>query len=521
MIASPSRIALAVPLLVACAAAAQDADVYTRTLRSTALIMTPTGGGTGWVVDLDRGLLVTNEHVVRQHAEVELVFPEYRDGRPLAEPGDYQRVRRLRAEVIDADGPRDLALVRLRARPPAGVVALKVAPLEPRPADRVHSIGNPDASGALWVYSTGTVRQVYRKDWRFADGLARSARIVEMQSPINPGDSGGPVVNDAGELVGVVSGKKADAALMSWCIAAAEVRAYLTEALPLVDPKTAAAFRRRGVRTLDRGQAARAVEDLSAAHRLDPKSADVLADRAMAYRVRKDFDLARDDLAEALRLDPRHAGAVNVRGCVHTDFGRNDEALVDFRRAIQLDPRVAVFHANRAQAHANKGEFEPAARSLDEALRLAPGVADWYYRRATAHEQLGVADKAEEDYVRAVQLDPTYRERLTLHRGKAVKVVNRTGQPIRVYLRYEGPAAGRLAWLPGEGVLMWDFAPGEEAILTHDGQPVVARRMRIWADNAATKTAWYAVKDQDTWTTTAVGYRGGPRPEVFTYTFNP
>ena len=250
-------------------------------------------------MDLEQGLIVTNEHVVTRNGEVEVVFPEYgKDGRPLAEPADYRHVRRLRADVIDADGPRDLALVRLRDRPPAGVTALKVADREPRPADRVHSIGNPDASGALWVYSTGTVRQVYRKEWRYADALARAARVLEMQSAINPGDSGGPVVNDAGELVGVVSGKKAEAALMSWCIAAAEVKEYLAEARPLVEPKTAAAFYRRGVRSLGRGLAVRAVDDLSAAYRLAPKSADVLAARALAYRARKDYDLALDDIAE-------------------------------------------------------------------------------------------------------------------------------------------------------------------------------------------------------------------------------
>ena len=519
-----TRTALAVALLAACAgpAAADEPDVYTRTLRSTALILTPTGGGTGWVVELNRGLLVTNQHVVTRHGEVDVIFPEYGpDGRPVAEPAGYRHVRRLRAEVIDADGPRDLALIRLRERPPAGVTAVKLADREPRPADRVHSIGNPDASGALWVYSTGRVRQVYRKQWVYADGSGRSARVIEMQSPINPGDSGGPVVNDAGELVGVVSGKKAEAALMSWCIAAAEVRGYLGDTLPLVDPKTVAAFFRRGSRSLGRGQAVRAVEDLSAALRLDPKSADVLAQRALAYRARKDYDLALDDVAEALKLDPRNPWAFNARGCVHTDHGRNDAALRDFRRAIQLDPRVPIFHANRAVAHANKGEHEPAVRAYDDALRLDPAVAEWYYRRGLSVEQLGNREKAEEDYVRAVRIDPTYRERLTLYRGRVIRVANHTGQRLRVYLRYEGSAGeGRLGWLPGEGVLTWEFAPGEEAILIHDGRPVLARRMRIWADTPDSKSNWHAVKDVDTWTAPAVGYRGGPKPETYTYTFN-
>jgi tetratricopeptide (TPR) repeat protein len=386
----------------------------------------------------------------------------------------------------------------------------------------LHSIGNPSASGALWVYSTGSVRQVYRKEWRFASGPLRSARVVETQSPINPGDSGGPVVSDDGEVLAVVSGRQPDAALVSWCISVEEVKAYLAEARPLVEPETAELFNRRGLRTLERGQAARAIDDLSTAHRLDPKSADVLADRAMAYRARKDYDLALDDLAEALRLSPRHPGAYNVRGCIHTDRAQNDDALKDFRRAIQLDPRVGMFHANRAQAHANKGEVDAAVRSYDEALRLSPGVADWHFRRGLALEQAGDLKRAEDDYVRAIQLDPAFRERLTLHKARVLQVTNRTGQKIRVHLRYEAPAAdGKFAWLPGEGSLTWEFAPGETAVLVHEGGPVLARRMRIWADSPDTKTVWYAAKDHDTWTAPAAGYRGGAKPELFTYTFNP
>jgi tetratricopeptide (TPR) repeat protein len=330
------------------------------------------------------------------------------------------------------------------------------------------------------------------------------------------------VVNDAGEVVAVVSGRQPDAALVSWCIAVDEVKVYMEETRPLVEPKTAAAFHLRGQRTLQRGQPMRAIEDLSAAHRLDSKSADILADRALAYRVRKDYDLALDDLAEAFKLNPRHPGAFNVRGCIRTDHNENDEALKDFRRAIQLDPNVALFHANRAQAHANKGELEPAIRSLDEALRLSPGVADWHYRRGVAHEQFGDVRKAEEDYVRAIQIDPVYRERLTLHKTRVLQVANKTGQKIVVYLRYEGQTAeGKFVWLPGEGSIAWELIPGETVILAHEGKAILARRIRIWAENSESKTVWHTAKDRDTWTAPANGYRGGAKPELFTFTFNP
>jgi tetratricopeptide (TPR) repeat protein len=517
-----TRVALAVAFLAAFAApaAADDTDVYSRTLKATTLIAPPTGGGTGWVVDLDRRLVLTNEHVVHQNAEVDVIFPEYdKEGRPLAEPVHYAKVRRIRADVIDADNSRDLALLRLRDRPPAGVTALKLADRDPRPAERIHSIGNPDLSGALWVYSTGTVRQVYRKVWRYEDGPIREARVIETQSPINSGDSGGPVVNDAGELVGVVAGRKLEAALIGWDIAATEVKKYLDEALPLVEPKTTAAFHRRGVRSRDRGLLARAVDDLSAAHRLDPKSADVLADRAAAYRARKDFDRALADVAAALKIDPKHAGAHNVRGGIHLDHGRNDQAIEDFARAIQLDPKVAAFHADRGQAHFNKGEFERAARSYDEAVRLSPNAADWFYRRGLALEQQGLAQKAEEDFARTTRLDPAYKDRLTLHKGRAIKLVNKTGHSLRVYMRFEGPnAEGRLGWFPE--TLTWQFDPGEEAALMYDGRPILARRMHIWADSLDSKDEWHEDMAEDTWTAPANGYRGGPKPEVYTYSFN-
>jgi S1-C subfamily serine protease len=521
MTATRTHLALTLALLATAPAAAQDPDLYARTLKATVLIVPSTGGGTGWVVDRDRGLVVTNEHVVGRDAEVAVIFPEYdADGRPLAEPVHYAKARRVRAEVIDADGPRDLALLRLRERPPAGVTALRPAARDPRPAERVHSIGNPDASGAMWVYSTGTVRQVYRKAWRYQDGPARDARVVETQSPINPGDSGGPVVNDAGEVVGVVSGRKADASLITWCIAAAEVRGYLADALPLVEPATAAAFRRRGVRARDRGQLTRAVDDLTAAHRLDPKSADVRVDRAAAYRARKDYSLALGDVAAALALDPKHAGALAVLGGVHLDQGRTDQALDSLRKAIELNPRVAAFHADRGRAHANKGEFEPAARSFDEALRLSPDVADWHYRRGLVREQRGLAEKAEEDFARSVRLDPAYRDRVTPHKVRVLKVANKTGQKLKVFVRYEGLTAdGRLDWVPQ--TITFEFDPGEEAVLMHDGRQIQARRIRIWAEGRDSSAAWNGVKDQDTWTAPAAGYRGGAKPEVFTYTFNP
>src|SRR4029078_12751795 len=95
---------------------------------------------------------------------------------------------------------------------------------------RVHSVGNPGASGALWVYAPGVVRTFYHKKWlsKSEEGEAPSeheADVIETQSPTNHGDSGGPLVNDRGELVGVTQGGKRDElGSVRQCIDVSEVK---------------------------------------------------------------------------------------------------------------------------------------------------------------------------------------------------------------------------------------------------------------------------------------------------------
>ncbi len=57
------------------------------------------------------------------------------------------------------------------------------------------------AQRGLWVYTGGNVRQVYRRAFDLDEGNYHiPARIVEATSPVNPGDRGGPVLNDEGEI---------------------------------------------------------------------------------------------------------------------------------------------------------------------------------------------------------------------------------------------------------------------------------------------------------------------------------
>jgi serine protease Do len=210
-------------------AARADAKIYKKVLPSTAWIVTKTAEGSGVLVDVQKRLVVTNEHVVDGQSTVAVFFPQFKDGRHIAEPKHYLSHAEslgVRGRVLLTDTSRDIALIQID-RVPEGAVAVTLAASSASPGDTVHSIGNAGSSDARWIYTSGSVRAVYHK--RFNSGKPRDLQVVETQSPINPGDSGGPVVNAEGELVGISQSIHTQARLVSHCVDVSEIRGLLAE----------------------------------------------------------------------------------------------------------------------------------------------------------------------------------------------------------------------------------------------------------------------------------------------------
>jgi S1-C subfamily serine protease len=215
----------------------QDTDtgrtVYQKVLRSTVWVHSERGRGTatgtGSLIDKGRRLVLTNYHVVGEVKRATVYFPVFEAGKAVSEKRYYtERTGRLGipGEVVELDKGADLALIRVD-RLPEGATEIALG-ASPDPGQTVHSIGNPGRSGALWVYTPGKVRQVYPKKWQAKLDertiLTFEAKIIETDSPTNPGDSGGPLANDKGELIGVTQGGALDAQSLSTFVDITEVK---------------------------------------------------------------------------------------------------------------------------------------------------------------------------------------------------------------------------------------------------------------------------------------------------------
>jgi len=137
--------------------------------------------GSGFIIDAQRGYVLTNRHVIEDARSITVTFKDRRS---------YQ------ARLVGNDYRADIAILRISPIP-TGLMALKFGNSDDlEVGDFVLAIGNPFGIGQ--TVTSGIVSALGRPG--VGDGIGD---LIQTDASINPGNSGGPLVNLDGSVVGV------------------------------------------------------------------------------------------------------------------------------------------------------------------------------------------------------------------------------------------------------------------------------------------------------------------------------
>lgn len=372
----PRFVPLALVLFLASAASIARADENLPTLvkrvkPAVVAIATYDASGealmTGSGFFLRPGQVVTNLHVVRGAARAEI---KTLDGKGKVYPVTG-------ALAIDEEG--DLTLLNVEM-PLERARTSELASELPDEGETIFVIGNPlKLEGSVTDGIVSAVREV-----------PNSYRIIQITAPISHGNSGSPVFNLRGQVLGVVTVKVTNGQNINLAIAAARVGELKAGSLrPLADLATkpkgdvAESAYRNGLESLWLGNYDSAVGYFENAVNKNPKRADAWVKVGYCkVKQGKNQEAIRAYL-EALQLKPADADIHNKLGDAYYYASRMREAIDEYTEAARLRPSNAEFYYNLAIAYFESGNLTAASTQAKTLQRLDPKLYERYLRETT------------------------------------------------------------------------------------------------------------------------------------------
>ncbi|WP_341531444.1 tetratricopeptide repeat-containing serine protease family protein (plasmid) [Nostoc sp. UHCC 0302] len=347
----------------------------------TVEISNPNGSGTGVIIKREGNnyTILTAKHVVEAQAKYEIVTP---DGARYSL--NYSTVKKL-PQV-------DLAVVQFASNQnyPVAKIGNSDSSTEGTTA---YVAGFPQISAAIsssiYNFTNGQITANASKPLR--DGYA----LVYSNDTL-AGMSGGPVLNDQGELIGIhgrsdttenfkISDKNPNVIIKTGFNLGIPINTFLR-----LSAKTGA----------DVGVSAPNTRTATA-----PKADDFYIQAGDKYK-KGDLQGALADLNQAIKINPNFANAYNNRGVVRDELGDKQGAITDLNQAIKINPNFANAYNNRGNTHALLGDKQRAIADYNQAIKINPNLADAYNNRGLARAQLGDKQGAIEDYNQAIKINP-------------------------------------------------------------------------------------------------------------------
>ena len=205
----------------------QDIDIYRNASPSVVIVQSDDGPtskgyrlGSGSYIGSNQ--ILTNAHVVGSNNQALIAF------KPTQEGAKVNPTSIVAGQVLHIDRARDLALLSVSSVP-AYVRPLALGnKSELQVGADVYAIGHP--TGEAWTFTRGLISQLRNNyEWKDEHGQHR-ADVIQTQTPINVGNSGGPLIGASGKMLGVNSFKTPQSEGLNFAVSVEDVNEFLNSA---------------------------------------------------------------------------------------------------------------------------------------------------------------------------------------------------------------------------------------------------------------------------------------------------
>ena len=324
----------------------------------------PLISGTGFFIR--PGEVVTNMHVIKGAQRVEIHTLEGK-GRTYPVAG---------ARAIDEEA--DLALLSVNL-PEEKSRPLTLSTSLPEEGEQIFLIGNPlRLEGSVSDGIVSAVREV-----------PDVGRIIQITAPVSHGNSGSPLFNLRGQVIGIVTVKVTNGQNINLALGASRIASLQSGQLISFDQ----------IGSKSRANQPEALADLWYRGGIDSMWLG-------------NYDNALNYFETAANRNPRRAETWIQIGYCKVKQGRNDEAIRAYQRALALRPNSADAENKLGDAYFYAGRFSEAIAAYQEAARLRPKDGEAYYNLALAYLEIGDREAAMSQSRMLAAVDPELNKKL-------------------------------------------------------------------------------------------------------------
>lgn len=333
--------------------------------------------GSGVVIN-DKGYVVTNYHVLEGCERLEILHNE--------EIVPY-------VDIIGIDVERDILILKIEeSKFPAITIGVSQ---KLNIGQRVYAIGSP-------LGFENTISEGIISGLRSYEEFGKN--FIQITASISSGSSGGAVVNDKGELIGISTltakeGQNLNFAIPINDVLDVKINSYskndsyknfelfakgydayekgnyqkaITHFTSFIQeyPNYPNAYYNRGLAKYMLGDYQGTIKDYNKAIELDPDDADSYYDRGLAKYKLEYYGGAIQDFNKVIKINPYHSSAYIMRGLVKQRLEDYESAIKDYNRAIEIDPNDPLAYFNRGLSNYLIGDEKSACMDWSKAEEL-------------------------------------------------------------------------------------------------------------------------------------------------------